>query len=170
MMKRTLVTGVVVLMAAAAAPTAWAGEEDPTTAAPPVTDPGPPVTVTQPAPPAPPPVTVTVTTPAPPPQTVTVTAPAPKPAPAARRKPTNTNKSPGRSKGSSKPRVVTVAHVRNVAEDTDTGAVPSGGIQAGAGGMAGDGDSQPLLGIGSGALALLLTGGAVVRRRVCRSS
>jgi hypothetical protein len=69
---------------------------------------------------------------------------------------------------------VTVTHFANAAAgataDTDTGAVPSGGIQAGAGGMAGDGDTQPLLGIGSGALALLLTGGALVRRRVCRSS
>jgi hypothetical protein len=49
---------------------------------------------------------------------------------------------------------------------TDTGTVPSGGIQAGAGGTAEMGSNPALLGLGSGALALVLTaGGFVLRRR-----
>jgi hypothetical protein len=80
------------------------------------------------------------------------------------------NKSGGGSKGSSKPRVVTVTHFRNVSLDTDTGTIPSGGIQAGAGGTAGTHDNGLLLGLGSGALALLLTGGGLVRRRTGQHS
>jgi hypothetical protein len=47
----------------------------------------------------------------------------------------------------------------------DTGAVPSGGIQAGAGGTATDGPSPLTLGLGSGVLALLLTAGGYTLRR-----
>jgi hypothetical protein len=48
---------------------------------------------------------------------------------------------------------------------TDTGTIPQGGIQAGAGGTA-DAGTSVLLGLGSGALALVLTaGGFVLRRR-----
>jgi outer membrane biosynthesis protein TonB len=173
MLKRTLVTGVAILGAAAAvAPTAMAGETDPTAPPPPVTDPAPPppppVTVTEPAPPPPPPVTVTVPAPAP--------APAPTSAPARRKLNSSTNKSGGGSSGSggssgksSKPRVVTVTRYRTVyvngTKDTDTGTAPAGGIQAGAGGTAATDHSGLLLGLGSGAIALLLTGSGLVRRR-----
>jgi outer membrane biosynthesis protein TonB len=187
MLKRTMVTGVAILSAAAAvAPTAMAGETDPTAPPPPVTDPAPPpppppVTVTEPAPP---PVTVTEPAPPPPPPvTVTVPAPAPAPAPTSAPAPSklhnSTNKS-GRGSGgtsgknsknskNSKPRVVTVTRFRTVSvnntKDTDTGAAPVGGIQAGAGGTAATDHSGLLLGLGSGAIALLLTGGGLVRRR-----
>lgn len=181
MLKRSLVTGAVILATATAvAPTALAGESDPTAPPPPVTDPAPPVTVTEPAPPPPPP--VTVTQPAPPP--VTVTTPAPAPAP---RKLHSTHKSggsggsggssgssgssgSGRSGGSTqKPRVVTVTRYRNVyvnaTKDTDTGTAPAGGIQAGAGGTAGGDHTPLLLGLGSGVLALVLSGTGLARRR-----
>jgi hypothetical protein len=53
--------------------------------------------------------------------------------------------------------------------DTDTGTVPQGGIQAGAGGTATDGSPTELL-LGSAALMLVMTaGGLVLRRRVFES-
>jgi hypothetical protein len=52
-----------------------------------------------------------------------------------------------------------------VTSGTDTGTIPQGGIQAGAGGTADDGAIPALL-LGSGALMLVLTaGGIAVRRR-----
>ena len=48
--------------------------------------------------------------------------------------------------------------------DTDTGTVPQGGIQAGAGGTAADGTGAALL-LGSGALVLMLMGGGLALRR-----
>ena len=49
--------------------------------------------------------------------------------------------------------------------DTDTGTVPQGGIQAGAGGTADEGTGPALL-LGSGALVLMLmAGGLALRRR-----
>lgn len=52
-----------------------------------------------------------------------------------------------------------------VSSGTDTGTIPQGGIQAGAGGTADDG-SAAVLSLGLGALMLVLTaGGYVLRRR-----
>ena len=51
-----------------------------------------------------------------------------------------------------------------VASSTDTGTIPQGGIQAGAGGTAND-DSAAALGLGSGALMLVLTAGGLALRR-----
>jgi hypothetical protein len=175
MLKRVLVTGIAVIGAAGAmTPAAFAGEEDPTTPPPPppaqtvtVTTPAPPpetVTVTTPPPPA---ETVTITTPPPPPQTVTAPAPAPVSSTGGTGSPT-----PTKSTGSTSARPVTVVRTKTdfVNTSNDTGEVPSGAIQAGAGGTAGDGPSTLVAGIGSGALALLAAGGWLTLRRGRRLS
>jgi hypothetical protein len=60
-------------------------------------------------------------------------------------------------------------HASNTA-DQDTGAAPSGGVEAGVGGTAGD-DSNPLLPVGLAGGALLVAGGVVlIRRRPVRQS
>ena len=62
-----------------------------------------------------------------------------------------------------RPRVL--ENAANVSSGTDTGMFPQGGIQAGGGGMADDGDALPALLLGSGAIALVLTAGGLRLRR-----
>ena len=167
MLRRTLVTGAAIMATAAAvAPSAMAGEDD------------------QAPPPAPPPVTETVPAPPPPPVTVTVPAPppeqpaaAPAPAPQPQTETQQGGGSPGGSESggsesggsASKPRTRVVVRYRTrtvfVRGGTDTGTVPSGGIQAGAGGTASDSHTPLTLGLASGGLAFLLTAGGLARRR-----
>jgi hypothetical protein len=107
------------------------------------------------------PVTPPPATPTPAPVTPTPTAPAPK---------KHTRKKSGGGSGvagksQQRAALPVVEHTTTPVVDTDTGTVPQGGIQAGAGGTAGDGTVAALL-LGSGALALMLmAGGLALRRR-----
>ena len=79
---------------------------------------------------------------------------------------------PSRSRGSvagesqssaQRPRVF--ENTSHVSTGTDTGTFPQGGIQAGGGGMADGGEVLPVLLLGSGAIALVLTAGGLRLRR-----
>ena len=145
MLKRTLLSGLAIVASAAAfAPSAMAGEDDP----------------------APPPTPPPAADPVPPPAPTPPPAPPP-PAPVSAPKRSNTTNGGSGGGSSAKPKTVTVVRHRTVDVKTknDTTTVPTGGIQAGAGGTAAGGQTPALLGLGSGALALLLTGGGLARRR-----
>lgn len=158
----TAVSLAVTLGAFGLSGVAMAGE-DGSTPPPPetVTVPGPTQTVTVPGPPE------TVTVPGPT-KTVTVEAHAPK----APKESSSSGSSSGSSRSGSNTSTtspstssVTSVALTNTATGTDTGTIPHGGVQAGAGGMSADGGPSAVLALGLGLLAFGLTAGGVTMRR-----
>jgi hypothetical protein len=149
MFSRAIGRGAVVvgvaLVLAGSPPAATAGEDDPVSTPPPVTDTQP----TQPPPPAPVPVA-----PAPP------ATPAPAPAP----KPPTHKKRSSKHHQTTQPVVERTATVSAV-NTTDTQTIPEGGVQAGEGGTSQHGSSSALLGAGSALLAFGIAAGVGARRR-----
>jgi outer membrane biosynthesis protein TonB len=153
MLSRTLGRGAVVvgvaLVIAGSPAAAIAGEDDPGSTPPPVTE-------TQPTPPPPP-------APAPPPAPVPV-VPAPQASPAPAPKAPTHKKRSTKHHQTTQPVVERTATVSAVTT-TDTQTIPQGGIQAGEGGTSQHGSSSALLGAGSGLLAFGIAAGIGARRR-----
>jgi hypothetical protein len=108
-----------------------------------------------------------VTPPPPAPVTPAPVTPAPlTPAPEAKKKHKKSSGGSGvAGKTQTSASLPVVQSTTTTVADTDTGTIPQGGIQAGAGGTADDGIAAALL-LGSGALALMLmAGGLALRRR-----